>query len=127
MATSNPSGPTLLIVSTSPADIRSYQEAAKLLELTPVLLERLDDVSASLDVSTPEAIVLDRLVGGENSMAFLAEWRERPDLETVPIIVVLEGNEPQDIYLAYDNGCDAAVQRPVDPAQLCSILDSMAE
>ena len=118
---------SLLIVTTSLADIPSYQEAAAMLGLTPILVQSLDEVSALLDASTPEAIILDRIVGGVNAMASLATWRDRPDLETVPIIVVLESVEPQDIYLAYDSGGDAALQKPVDPVRLCSLFDLMAE
>lgn len=120
-------GSRILIVSSSPDDTFSYREGARLAGYDSITVGSLGEVAPLLDSVQPLAIVLDKIVAGENSMTALAGWQERADMESIAIIVVLECREPHDIFTAYDNGADAAIQRPVQPVDLQSVLQSVFE
>lgn len=113
----------VLIISLDPLAIKACEDAATRAGFAATVVSDLKNVSTPENFSL---IFLDRLVGGISAMPLMESWRERPEMEAIPILVMLEGSEPQDIYNAYHFGGDAVFQKPLDVDHLISIIKIIA-
>jgi DNA-binding response OmpR family regulator len=85
--------------------------------------EDVDQAQALLEVTTPEAIVLDVMLPGKSGIEFLAELRlrERP----IPVVVVSAWQSAEDQLTALEAGADAFVGKPFDPKELASVVEAL--
>ena len=62
-----------------------------------------------------ELILLDLNMEVMNGFEFLKKRQEEKTLLKIPTIVLTSSNRPEDINKAYGLGCNAYVQKPLDP------------
>jgi len=72
----------------------------------------------------PRAIILDIMLGGEDTWSFLAELRRRPGIEDVPIIVV---SSVEDRSKGLALGADEYFVKPVDRQALLQALTRLVD
>jgi CheY-like chemotaxis protein len=75
--------------------------------------------------SLPKLIFLDLNMPLMNGLEFL-QWRsQRPELQTIPVIVLTSSENPQDVIDAYRLGANAYLVKPMSVTELSSLLKSI--
>jgi signal transduction histidine kinase/CheY-like chemotaxis protein len=105
----------VLILEDAPEDQLLYEKYLKGSEFQAIPARSLDEARLALTRVAPRAIILDILLGGQDSWSFLAAAKSDPDLRQVPIIVATTV-EDQAKGLAL--GADAYGVKPVARAWL---------
>jgi CheY-like chemotaxis protein len=79
---------------------------------------------AILTTLTPDVLITDISMPGQDGVELVREARERGLLENVPTLAV-SAFSPND-KRAREAGFDAYLQKPVDPNQLCTTVQALA-
>jgi CheY-like chemotaxis protein len=105
----------VLIVEDAPEDQLLYEKYLKGSEFQAIPARSLDEARQALTRFAPRAIVLDILLGGQDSWGFLAAAKSDADLRQVPIIVA---TTVEDQAKGFALGADAYGVKPVARAWL---------
>ena len=73
---------------------------------------------------TPDLIILDMNMPGKTGWEVLHDLKLNPATENIPVIALTAETTSDDRDQAYDAGCDAFVDKPVDPDHLMSRIKS---
>ncbi|GAB1541823.1 hypothetical protein NUACC21_44960 [Scytonema sp. NUACC21] len=84
----------------------------------------LSQAKQALQVFNPVAIVLDILLGEQNTWAFLSELKENPATQNIPVIVITVVNNESK---ARELGADAFFIKPVDRLLLLSQMNMLVK
>lgn len=74
----------------------------------------------------PALILLDINLHGESGLDLLEELRAQPLTEHIPVVVLSSSQEHCDIERAYRSGVNAYLQKPMEFAELRSLLAEIA-
>ncbi len=68
------------------------------------------------DVRRPGLVVMDLMldVAGKHGFEIIAEMKDDPELRSIPIVVLTEGQQEADILEAYSGGAYSFISRPLD-------------
>ena len=72
----------------------------------------------------PHLLVLDLKMPKKNGLEVLAEMQERPELRTIPVVVLTSSDRPEDISASYANGANSFVTKP---ASLSGLREGVGE
>jgi DNA-binding response OmpR family regulator len=83
-------------------------------------LEAPDTATAreAMDYARPDLVLLDVMLPGENGIELLREIRRKPELESVPVVVVSAWADDEHRREAEDAGADAFLAKPFLPDEL---------
>jgi signal transduction histidine kinase/CheY-like chemotaxis protein len=114
----------ILVVEDSNEALLSYERmlAGTAYQLLPA--RSIRDARAALAAFRPRVIVLDILLQGEDSWAFLAELKRRPDTQEIPVVVVTTVDEGSKSLAL---GADAYCAKPIDRHGLLQTLTRFVE
>ncbi|MEA4906733.1 MAG: response regulator [Chloroflexi bacterium] len=124
----------MLLVEDSPADILITQEAlrqAKVLNDLHVVedgveaLEFLYRRGPYANAPRPDLILLDLNLPRKNGLEVLAEIKSRPDLKSIPVVVLTTSKAEQDILRAYNLQVNCYVVKPVDFPNFVTAVQSI--
>jgi signal transduction histidine kinase/CheY-like chemotaxis protein len=113
--TPDPQRLPVLVVEDIPEDQLLYEKYLKGSEFQAIPARSLDEARQALTRVAPRAIILDILLGGQDSWSFLAAAKSDPDLRRVPIIVA---SSVEDQAKGFALGADAYGVKPVARAWL---------
>ena len=80
---------------------------------------------ALLDHIRPDVIVLDVMLPDRDGIKLCRDWRARPDLPSIPILVLTALSDPIIRTRALAAGADAFATKPISPAQLNEQLQQL--
>jgi signal transduction histidine kinase/CheY-like chemotaxis protein len=112
----------VLLVDDDPADSFAMERGLSTSRYQILTVRRVADVRRALERVSPVAILLDLLLAGEESWRLLLEMKQRPATENIPIVVV---STLQEERKAQSLGADGYLCKPVEPAHLVKLLDSL--
>lgn len=120
----DPSRQPILVVEDNPQTIFTYEKYFYSSNYQMISARTLSLAKQALKVHKPVAIILDILLEGENSWAFLAETKSNEATRKIPIIVsTVVDNEKQ----ATARGADAFLIKPVDRLLLLDKLNTLVK
>ena len=115
VSTPDPQRYPVLIVEDAPEDQLLYEKYLQGSEFQAIPARSLEEARQALTRVLPRAIILDILMGGEDSWSFLASAKANPVLHQVPIIVA---TTVEDQAKGFALGADAYGVKPVARAWL---------
>ena len=98
-------------------EIRTVTDGVELMDL----LHQRGDYS---DFERPHLLVLDLKMPKKNGLEVLAEMQERPELRSIPVVVLTSSDRPEDISASYSNGANSYVTKP---ASLTGLREGVGE
>ncbi|MBW4596675.1 MAG: response regulator [Brasilonema angustatum HA4187-MV1] len=120
----DPSRQPILVVEDNPQTIFTYEKYFYSSNYQMISARTLFLANQALKVHKPVAIILDILLEGENSWAFLAETKSNAATRNIPIIVsTVVDNQKQ----AIAQGADAFLIKPVDRLLLLDKLNTLVK
>ncbi|HVG03118.1 MAG TPA: ATP-binding protein, partial [Nitrospira sp.] len=114
----------VLIVEDHPETRFIYQKVLRDSRYQPFLSGGLREADRLFDEVRPAAIILDLLLGGEDSWQWLARKKADEATREIPILIV---TSVEDRGKAYVLGADAYQVKPIDPARLIADLDRLVQ
>jgi len=69
---------------------------------------------AFADRTLPDMILLDLNLPGRDGREILAEIREHPEWNAIPIVVLTSSQSPSDVRMSYARGADRYLTKPID-------------
>ena len=105
----------VLVVEDAPEDQLLYEEYLRDTEFQAIPARSVDEARQLLVRIRPRAIILDILLGGQDSWGFLAATKADPVLQAIPVIVV---TAIEDRAKGLALGADAYAVKPVEQAWL---------
>ena len=113
----------VLVVEDAPEDQLLYERYLNGTEFQAVPARSLDEARYLVDRIRPRAIILDILLGGQDSWGFLAATKADPTLQGIPVIVV---TAIEDRVKGLALGADAYAVKPVEQSWLLRVLRQLA-
>jgi signal transduction histidine kinase len=118
MPTSQPVAGRVLVVDDQPANLRTQSALLSRIGHEVVSAGKGDDALARADEATPDLILLDMLMPGMDGFAVLAEIRQRPALQDVPVVFLTAAQDRDLLLRAFDGGAVDYVTKPFIPEEL---------
>jgi signal transduction histidine kinase/DNA-binding response OmpR family regulator len=115
-------GLPVLIVENNPQDAMIYAKFLRDCRFSPVPVTTLREAREVLKHLRPVAIVLDILLRGEESWAFLAELKREPATSDIAVVVVTTVDDPRK---GYGLGADAYAVKPIERLWLLETLNRL--
>jgi diguanylate cyclase (GGDEF)-like protein len=97
-------------------DPRSIQAALQVFESEgyETLTWQVDKPCPLGDGASPSAILLDAAAAPEDPLAFCREIRQMPGCELIPLLLLSEQGDPEEVRRAYDAGVTTVFAKPLD-------------
>lgn len=124
----------ILLVEDSATDILMTQEALSEAKLLTILHIVEDGVSALAflrqtgpyaNAPRPDLILLDLNLPRKNGRELLAEIKDDPDLQQIPVVVLTTSNVEEDIVKAYNLHANCYVVKPLDFTCFVEVIRSI--
>lgn len=126
----------ILLVEDNPGDIRLTKEAFKEGQIHNTLhvvtdgieaLEFLHQRGDYADASEPDIVLLDLNLPRKDGDEVLAEMRDDPSLNHIPVIVLTSSSAEEDVATSYELQANAFLTKPVDPSEFVEVVKSFEQ
>ena len=124
----------ILLVEDDPGAVRLTHEALKMLEVPkklhlafdgPEALAFLRQEGRHRDAPRPDLILLDLLLPRRDGLEVLAEIKTDRTLKCIPVIVMTNSTDDEDIHLCYDLQANCFIRKPVELDQFVAVFRSI--
>lgn len=135
-ATNNQTPIEILLVEDNPGDARLAKEALKDSKLLNNIHHVIDGEQAIQfmrkegdyqDAVRPDIVLLDLNLPRKDGREVLADIKNDPDLQTIPVVVLTTSEAEQDILQSYKLHANCYITKPVDLDKFLQIIDSMQD
>ncbi|HEY9713250.1 MAG TPA: response regulator [Chroococcales cyanobacterium] len=126
----------ILLVEDSLADSRLIQEVLKEAKIT-IRMELVRDGEEALkclrnqppyeDAARPDLIILDLNLPKKDGREVLAELKDDPQLQSIPVVILTTSQAEEDILRSYKLNASCYVTKPIDLDQFVKIIRSIDE
>lgn len=126
----------ILLVEDNPGDVRLTKEAFRDGQIRNSLHVATDGIEAmeflercleDAETPCPDVVLLDLNLPKKSGEEVLAEIRDDPDLEHIPVVVLTSSEAEQDVVKSYELRANAYLTKPVDPASFIETIRSLQE
>lgn len=126
----------ILLVEDNPGDARLAKEALKDSKLLNNIHHVVDGEQAIdflrkqgdfQDAVRPDIVLLDLNLPRKDGREVLADIKNDPDLQTIPVVVLTTSEAEQDILQSYKLHANCYITKPVDLDKFLQIIDSMQD
>jgi len=123
----------ILLVEDNPGDVRLTREAfdegniSNTLHVTTDGVEAMDFLEKRgeyADAPRPDIVLLDLNLPRKDGGTVLAEIRDDPDLEQLPVVVLTSSEAEEDVAKSYELNANAFLTKPVDPEAFIEAVQS---
>ncbi len=118
MANPTPVAGRVLVVDDQPANLRTLTVLLSRVGYEVATAANGDDALARAEARTPDLILLDMMMPGRDGFAVLAEIRQRPALQDVPVVFLTAAQDRELLLRAFDGGAVDYVTKPFIPEEL---------
>ncbi|MFQ5923796.1 MAG: response regulator [Anaerolineales bacterium] len=124
----------ILLIEDDPGAVRLTYEALKMLEAPKKLHLAFDGLEALAflrqegrhrDAPRPDLILLDLLLPRRDGLEILTEIKTDRALKSIPLIVMTNSRDDEDIHLSYDLQANCFIRKPVDLDQFLEVFKSI--
>jgi CheY-like chemotaxis protein len=128
---------TILLVEDNPDDADLTLRAFKLNNITNTIVV-VHDGAEALDylfgegvyarresTAMPTLVLLDLNLPKIDGLEVLRRLRADPRTKRVPVIILTTSHEQEEVFKAYENGCNSYVRKPVESAQFCDAVKQL--
>jgi DNA-binding response OmpR family regulator len=94
------------------------------LESEGFLVSTADDGDAGLEAVErlhPDLVLLDVMMPGRDGIEVLTEMRARPDVESIPVVLLTAKATDADVWQGWSAGADYYMTKPFKPEDLVSV------
>jgi two-component system sensor histidine kinase/response regulator len=102
----------ILVVDDQPANLRTLAALLSRAGHEVATAGNGDDALAQADASPPDLILLDMMMPGRDGFSVLAELRQRPALQGVPVVFLTAAQDRDLLLRAFDGGAVDYVTKP---------------
>ena len=137
MMTPTKSSPRVVLAEDNPDHAffttRAFQDAhGDALEMHTVvdgveLLDYLNKRGEYADAERPHLVVLDLRMPKLGGLEVLAEMRDKPELRTIPVVVLSSSDRPEDVSASYERGANSYVTKPTSLTGLRKGVSELAK
>jgi two-component system, chemotaxis family, response regulator Rcp1 len=126
----------ILLVEDNPGDARLAKEALKDSKLLNNIHHVVDGEQAIQflrkegdyqDAVRPDIVLLDLNLPRKDGREVLADIKNDPELQTIPVVVLTTSEAEQDIVQSYKLHANCYITKPVDLDKFLQIIDSMQD
>jgi len=126
----------ILLVEDNPADVRLTREALREQKLFNVLEVAGDGVEATdflwrrgkyKDAPRPELILLDLNLPRKDGREVLAEIKNDPRLQTIPVVVLSASDAESDVVRSYNLHANCYITKPLDLQRFTEITRAISD
>ncbi len=126
----------ILLVEDNPGDVRLTREAfheAKICNNIHVAvngieaMDYLHRAGAYADAARPDVILLDLNLPLKDGREVLAEIKQDPSLQRIPVVILSTSQAEQDILKSYALHANCYITKPVDLEQFITIVKSIED
>lgn len=124
----------VLIVEDRAADVRLTRRALKKagydvdIEVATngrEALDRLNNINGHAGAPDPDIVLLDWMMPLVNGEEVLKEMQKDPRLRRMPVVVLTTSASEGDVHVAYTEGCNAYLTKPVDPTEFQETVQAL--
>jgi CheY-like chemotaxis protein len=121
----------ILLVEDNPGDVRLTREALKEGQLTNNLhvvedgeqaMQFLGCEAEYAQVPRPDLILLDLNLPRKDGREVLAEIKQDPKLQKIPVVVLTTSKAEEDVCRAYKLNCNCYITKPADLGQFINVV-----
>ena len=126
----------ILLVEPNPGDTRLFTETfreAKIMNTIHAVsdgesaLDFLNERGEYADGPRPDIVLLDPQLPGKSGMEVLAEMRNEPELNEIPIVVLTSSDMGADLVESHGLEADTYIRKPVEPEEFVSFVQSVED
>ena len=126
----------ILLVEDNPGDVRLTQEALKETKLVNKLhvvgdgeeaIAFLRKQKRHANAQRPDLILLDLNLPKKDGREVLAEIKNDPDLQSIPVVVLTTSDSEQEVLKAYNLHANCFVTQPIDLDQFMHVVKSIED
>ena len=126
----------ILLVEDNPGDVRLTQEALKETKLVNKLhvvgdgeeaIAFLRKQNKHANAQQPDLILLDLNLPKKDGREVLAEIKNDPDLQRIPVVVLTTSKSEQEVLKAYNLHANCFVTKPIDLDQFMHVVKSIED
>lgn len=126
----------ILLVEDNPGDVRLTQEALKETKLVNKLhvvgdgeeaMAFLRKQNKHASAQRPDLILLDLNLPKKDGREVLAEIKNDPDLQRIPVVVLTTSKSEQEVLKAYNLHANCFVTKPIDLDQFMHVVKSIED
>lgn len=126
----------ILLVEDNPGDVRLTQEALKETKLVNKLhvvgdgeeaIAFLRKQGKHANARQPDLILLDLNLPKKDGREVLAEIKNDPDLQRIPVVVLTTSKSEQEVLKAYNLHANCFVTKPIDLDQFMHVVKSIED
>ena len=126
----------ILLVEDSPGDVRLTREVLKDAKIANNLQVAIDGEEAMsilrredehAGAARPDLILLDMNLPRKNGREVLAEMREDPSLQRIPVIMLTTSSAEADIARSYELGVNCYITKPLDLGAFIDVVRSIEQ
>ena len=128
--------PCILLVEDNPWDARVTREALEAAPLRAIVHVVSDGRSAlaflrrtggPLDPPLPDLVLLDLNLPGIDGRTVLAEVKNDPQINAIPVVVLTSSRAQSDVTRAHDLHASAYLMKPTDPDDFGAVVAAVSE
>jgi DNA-binding response OmpR family regulator len=123
--------PVVVLVEDDPTDIEAFLRVAQRQDpsikvlVAKTVAEANSLIDASRAASDLRLVVLDFLLGSENSLPVLAKVRSPKDMLRVPVVMFTGQAAPSDMDMAERIGANSVIRKPSDYTEFAAQVEAM--
>jgi two-component system sensor histidine kinase/response regulator len=114
----------ILVVDDQPANLRTLAALLSRVGYEVATAANGDDALALAGESAPDLILLDMMMPGRDGFAVLAEIRQQPSLQGVPVVFLTAAHDRELLLRAFDAGAVDYVTKPFMPEELLARVNA---
>jgi len=118
MPNTHPVAGHVLVVDDQPANLRTLAALLSRVGYQVATAANGDAALAQVDEHSPDLILLDMMMPGMDGFGLLAELRQRPALQGVPVVFLTAAQDRDLLLRAFDGGAVDYVTKPFLPEEL---------
>ena len=90
-----------------------------------VCVDSVEAAVAALRENTPDIVITDLAMPGEDGFDLLHRVKEHPEFDAIPMLLVTAHGHPELRERALQEGFDAVLTKPVDPTRLVKVVEQL--
>ena len=120
----------ILLVEDDSVDAMTVKRAMRDLNVNNSVIHSINGEEAmnyltDPDTINPFVILLDLNMPKMNGLEFLKLIKEKPELKTIPVIVLTTSKEKRDVLDSFENGAAGYMVKPVDYGRFVEVLSTV--
>ncbi|QLG29842.1 response regulator (plasmid) [Halorarum halophilum] len=129
-------GMNILFIEDNLTDVEYIKEAFNNVEATTLIhsvatrreaLELLSGEDDGISITSPDLLLLDLTLPEDNGFTVLESVREKPEHTGLPVIILTNSDDEEDILRSYELHANAFLRKPSDPSEYEALAEQIVK